>query len=46
LGIEQQTWKGVDPLVAIKHLVDIVISTGANNQEEIQYLRQENKDLK
>jgi hypothetical protein len=45
LGIDQLT-EGVDPLETIKQLVELVISTCANNQVEIHHLRQENRDLK
>jgi hypothetical protein len=45
LDIDQPT-EGIDPLAAMKHLIEAVISTGANNQAEIQHLRQENKELK
>jgi hypothetical protein len=38
LGIEHPT-EGVDPLEAIKSLVEEVIYTCANNQLEIQHLR-------
>jgi hypothetical protein len=44
-GIDQLT-EGVYPLATIKQSVEVVISTGANNQVEIHHLRQENRELK